>query len=322
MLRILFVIFLCSVGGLIISLPSMAYYETSRTDPGFTLDGTLPPTISARAWGVFDAETGQLIFGRDVHNALPIASVTKLMTARVATDNVPLDATTTISRRAVATEGRAGELKAGEVMSLRELLFPLLLPSSNDAAEAIAEYAGRDAFIERMNEAAQELGMTDTHYADPSGLSPQNISSVTDLAALMWHLAQTEQYLLDISRLKTYIGTAHVWHNANKISLLDTFRSGKHGYTDEANRTLAAHFDEELARGGTRTLTIILLGSDNLAQDITALQAYLRAHVAYEQGSAPFVIMRESSLWNLLTLPSIANTAQALSPIYAVKNRL
>ena len=74
----------------------------------------------------------------------------------------------------------------------------------------------------------------------------------------------------------------HTWQNVNKASALGTFRGGKHGYTDEANRTLAALFEEELSSGNTRDITVILLGSDNLLADIETLRSFVDAHLRYE----------------------------------------
>lgn len=266
-------------------IPSIAY-EASYTVSSYEVDAA-PPRMSARAWGVFDTETGQLISGRAVTSVRPIASVTKLMTAHVALDLLSLDATTTISARAVATEGRLGRLKTGEVLSIRELLFPLLLESSNDAAEAIAEYGNRDAFLARMNATARELGLAATVFGDPSGLSPANVSTVADMAQFVEYLAHNQQYILDISSLPEYVGTAHTWHNVDTISEVETFHGGKHGYTDEADRTLAAIFEETASSGDTRKFTIVLLGSDDLQADVETLRAFVRGHVAYREAEEP-----------------------------------
>lgn len=261
-------------------IPGVSAYALSSSTASYTKDGTRLPEVSARAWGVFDTDTGQLLFGNDVDGVRPIASVTKLMTAEVALDSLDLEATTTLSRRAITTEGRAGSLEAGEEYSIRELLFPLLLSSSNDAAEAIAEYADRNTFLTQMNETAEKIGMTSTAYGDPSGLSPSSVSSVADLAKLVAYLSHNQQYLLDISQLQNYVGQ-HTWHNVNKASAIETFRGGKHGYTDEAGRTLAALFEEQLFNGDTQHITIVLLGSEDLKSDVETLRSFLREHVAY-----------------------------------------
>jgi len=280
---LLIIVLLLGIGYalMVFGIPGVSAYAVSSPAPSFTTDGTRTPQVSALAWGIFDTKTEELLFGTDVDGVHPIASVTKLMTAVVSLDMLAPEATTTLSRRAVATEGRLGGLKAGEVLSVRELLFPLLLESSNDAAEALAEYGGHDAFVAQMNATAQKLGMTKTAYADPSGLSPHNVSSVGDLAKMVKYLADTNPHMLDISKLEYYVGEEHIWHNVDKVAALETFRGGKHGYTDEADRTLAALFEESLQDGGTRIVTLVLLGSNNLQADVEVLRTFLNGHVAY-----------------------------------------
>jgi len=249
--------------------------------PAYEVDASVLPAVSARAWGVYDLETGAQLLAHEPDTALPIASLTKLMTAVVAREGESA-ATTTLSWRAVATEGRAGRLRAGETLSVYELLFPLLIESSNDAAEALAEYTGRDSFIAEMNLAAARLGMFDTVYADPSGLSSENVSTVSDLVRLLRAVAIREPHLLDITRLSQYVGTEHTWVNVNPVSSVDAFRGGKHGYTDEANRTFVGLFEHEFSGGVVRTLTIVLLGSEHLPTDVATLRAFVDASVRYE----------------------------------------
>lgn len=248
--------------------------------PSYTVDVAQLPPVTAAAWGVFDTKTGELLVGQHHDTPRPVASLTKLMTAERAAAEDLLLATTTLSYRAVATSGRAGRLLAGETLSVHELLFPLLIESSNDAAEAIAEHAGREAFVTAMNIRAAQLGMIHTRYGDPSGLSSENVSTVTDLARLVAHLAAAQPHLLDITRLGQYVGTAHTWRNVNPIASDRAFRGGKHGYTDEANRTLAAIITEAF-EAGERDLTFVLLGSDDLVADTEALRTLVRTAVTY-----------------------------------------
>lgn len=268
--------------GFVFFIPTAAYEVSSNQSPSYTTDGTKLSGVSARAWGVFDTESRQLLFGHNEDTAYPIASVTKLMTASVTLDTLLLEATTTLSRQAIATEGKAGGLTAGEEFSVRELLFPLILSSSNDAAEAIAEYEGRETFINAMNATAKKLGMNDTHYADPSGLSASSTSSAADLATLLEYLVREQPYLVDISKLDTYVGEEHSWKNINPASHVETYQGGKHGYTDEASRTMAALFEEDIAPDSTRTFTVVLLGSDNLKIDMETIRTYLRSHLSYQ----------------------------------------
>ena len=207
------------------------------------------PLVTAHAWGIFDLEDNELLIGENVDERLPIASLTKLVTAETALQTIELATTTEVSWGAVATEGRAGKLEAGETIQTRELLFPLLIESSNDASEVIAEYVGRKEFISAMNERVEVIGMPDTSFSDPSGLSKENISTVRDLQTLATHLDRSEPHVFDITRLPKYIGENHTWWNNNKTSTYGGFLGGKNGYTEEAGRTQLAIFEQELSNG-------------------------------------------------------------------------
>ncbi len=270
---------LLGIGFFLVSSDSV--HDAISNERVYTIDVGVLPDVSARAWGVFDARTGEMLIAEDEKSVLPIASLTKLVTADIALDTLALEASTTLSWRAVSTEGRAGSLRAGEHMNVRELLFPLLIESSNDAAEALAEYSGRTTFIEDMNAQADVLKMEDTHFADPSGLSPDNVSTVHDLAIFIAHLANYQPYILDITSLPTYIGAAHAWWNVNPLVNAEAFRGGKHGYTDEASRTFAGIFVETFPSGTSAEISIIVLGSDNLPKDIEAIRSFMRDHVDY-----------------------------------------
>jgi serine-type D-Ala-D-Ala carboxypeptidase (penicillin-binding protein 5/6) len=238
--------------------------------------------VSADAWVLFDAETGEVLAGKETEKVVPIASVTKLITAETALNNAyNLDSTTTISWRATATEGTTGKLATNEKIQARELLFPLLLESSNDAAEAIAEHVKRDVFIADMNKRVAVLGMTHTSLADPSGLSPKNVSSASDLRILIEHLYQNHHHILDITRLTTFVGAKHVWQNNNPVFSSNGFIGGKQGFTNEAGRTFGGVFEERFSTDIVRPIGLIILGSDKMLDDIATLREALHEHVDF-----------------------------------------
>lgn len=146
-----------------------------------------PQGIYAEAWTVVDARSGDALASQAAHRRLPIASTTKLMTAYVALRELPLDEVV----RAAPYSPIYGEslmgLKAGERVSVRDLLYGLILVSGNDAAHTLAiRAAGSEArFVRQMNRYAAALGLADTHYANPVGLDQRgNYSSAADLATL------------------------------------------------------------------------------------------------------------------------------------------
>jgi serine-type D-Ala-D-Ala carboxypeptidase (penicillin-binding protein 5/6) len=146
-----------------------------------------PPQVEARAWALVDAGTGQMLTSHGAARQLPVASTTKLMTAYVALKELPLDRIV----RAFPYEGEYGEsllgLRPGQRISVRDLLYGLILRSGNDAAYDLARAAagGERRFVRQMNEYAAALGLADTHYANPIGLDQRgNHSSARDLATL------------------------------------------------------------------------------------------------------------------------------------------
>ena len=146
-----------------------------------------PPQVEARAWALVDAGTGEMLTSHGVARQLPVASTTKLMTAYVALKELPLDRIV----RAFPYEAEYGEsllgLRPGQRISVRDLLYGLILRSGNDAAYDLARAAagGERRFVRQMNEYAAALGLADTHYANPIGLDQRgNHSSARDLATL------------------------------------------------------------------------------------------------------------------------------------------
>lgn len=171
---------LALVGGLVLVLLTLLAAPASARLPE-------PPQLSARSAAVFEASTGEPLYGEDAGERGLIASTTKIMTALVAVDELPLDRVCAASGyRPSPVETQIG-LQPGERMSVRDLLRALMLPSANDAAETLAVCASgsRSAFIAAMNAKARELRLAGTRFSTPVGLdSPTNYSTAADLARL------------------------------------------------------------------------------------------------------------------------------------------
>ena len=146
------------------------------------------PTLSARAYVVQNAATGEVLAVKRGRLRVPIASITKLMTVLVALDHARPDDPIVVSKAAASVAGSQAGLYGGEVFSVRELIGAALVPSANDAADALADGVskGRRAlFVLWMNQKARALGMTDTHFVRPEGLdAPGQLSSARDVAIL------------------------------------------------------------------------------------------------------------------------------------------
>ena len=250
------------------------------TLPVFTIVPFAELTISAKAYAIFDIETGEVLLEHNSHQVYPIASVTKLFTATAILESFDPESTTTVTLGAIVGGGAAGKLAPKQIYTYRELLFPLILESSNDAA-VVLDHATGGTLLLAMTEAAKKYGTTHTTFADASGLSAKNVSTVADLAAFSRAVGDIYPFIYDMAALPQYIGTYTGWRNNNPVFDTGAYRGGKHGYTPEAGQTLVARFDEEFA-AGKRTLGYIVLGSSDLRADIAALRAFTHRSVEFK----------------------------------------
>ena len=166
--------------------------------------GAAQVTVSAQSAVLMEAESGRVLYAKDADTPRLIASTTKLMTALVALESGhSLEEDVTIPAEAAGVEGSSLYLKTGETIKLKTLLYGMLLHSGNDAATAVAlTCAGSlEAFAQKMNEKAQQLGMTNSHFTNPTGLDgEEHYSSAYDMALLA-------RACLDVSELKEITGS-------------------------------------------------------------------------------------------------------------------
>lgn len=197
--------------------------------------------VTAQSAILMEQESGRVLYAKNGHQQMRIASITKIMTAILAVESGKLDETVKISNKAAGTEGSSLYLKSGEQRPLEELVYGLMLRSGNDAAVAIAEYVGGslDGFIYMMNEKAQQIGMRDTVFSNPHGLDEheEHYSSAYDMALLTQYAMKNPDFQ-KIFGTKRYKG----WKNKNKLltGLYQYSTGGKTGYTKLAKRTLVS----------------------------------------------------------------------------------
>lgn len=239
------------------------------------------PYLTANSYLVGDIESGEVILSKNENKILQIASITKLMTAVVADEKIGLNKELRVSENAISTYGKQGNLRTGEEYSVSDILYPLLLESSNDAAEAIAEAGLRSAFLGYMNDKSIEIEMYNTHFGDPSGLSSQNVSTVSDLFKLIQYIEHYRKYIFEITRLKKYELGNKDWFNNSKFRSDDDYYGGKNGYTDVAWKTQAAIFEMDLG-GEKKKIAFIILKTDDIEGDIYGLKRYVERHVTFE----------------------------------------
>ena len=195
---------------------------------------------------LIDQDSGRILFSKNINEKHLIASTTKIMTAVLAIESGKLDDMVTINESILKSHGSGIYIKEGEKISLRNLVYGLLLRSGNDAALAIEDYlGGHDKFVNKMNEKAGEIGMKNTIFNNPSGLDDDetgNYSTCYDMALLMKYANNLYDFKEIDSTKKIMVETnANVYSWTNKNKLLFSYKyatGGKTGYTVKAKRTL------------------------------------------------------------------------------------
>jgi D-alanyl-D-alanine carboxypeptidase (penicillin-binding protein 5/6) len=263
--------------------PEAINNEKLKTQPPDPLDGE--PYVTCKGWAIADGNTGKLLWGQNEDKPLDFASTTKIMTCylvvRYAADHPEaLDEMVTFSRRADRTEGSSAEVQAGEKLPVRELLYGMMLPSGNDATVAFAEHFGDrlapdggkssskgayEKFVDAMNAAAKDLGMTHSTYKNTHGLTaPGHQASPADLAKLAYAsmkmplfrtLVRTRQHGYAVEGPGGYKRNV-LWKNTNKLLDIEGYDGVKTGTTNAAGACLVSH-----AVRGDKQLLMVVLGA-------------------------------------------------------------
>lgn len=237
--------------------------------------------IKARSFLVGDLDTGEIIFERKPHTQYPIASITKYFTAYTAAKILGPEESSTITKDSLKVSGNRGKFKIGDTFTIRDLLYPLLLVSSNDAGEIIAHQRNYDAFINSMNIYARVNNLYNTSFADPTGLSKLNISTARDLFKMMQTTRTEYPEIVGISKLDSKSSEDYTWRNINKASNFEEFQGGKTGYTNAARQTSIGYYQIQLANNETKNIGIVILQSNTRQQDTRNILNYLKQYVAY-----------------------------------------
>jgi lipoprotein-anchoring transpeptidase ErfK/SrfK len=251
-------------------------YPIAATGTPSTLSG-----ISAKEYLAADLKDNHVFLAQNSTTSVPIASLTKLMTALVAAEYINLDATITVPQSAVVPTSKP-RLVAGQQVSAYQLMYPLLDESSNEAAFALADHLGRDRFVSLMNQKAAALGMSSTHFTDPAGREDGNVSTTEDLFALAKYLLNNRSFILKISA-GTVGDNAYGpsqftdLENFNVFNGQADFIGGKVGETTAAGQTIVSLFNETL-NGQTRPIVIVALGSTSNAADARAILDNVKAN--------------------------------------------
>lgn len=247
-----------------VSATTVVAEKPTTPSPPQLVDANIPkPELAARAVLALDLPTGAVLYSQNENEKLPIASLTKLMTAMVVLDHVNSDKIVTIQKADTEVDCACMGLEVGEQITVQNLLKGMLIPSNNDAALALGRFVGgtEENFVGMMNDKAHTLGLADTHFANPVGLDDsENYSTATDLAR------ETQEFL-KYALLERIVATAgedvtsvegkivHHLKTSNKLLLENSDVVGvKTGFTSGAQGNLILKIEQS---GGT-VLTVVL----------------------------------------------------------------
>ena len=220
---------------------------------------------SAYEYVLMDMDSGRVIASKNMNSPKLIASITKIVTCIVAIENSDINSIVKVDESISRSYGSG--ISVGEEISLKDLLYGLMLRSGNDAAMMIATYVSgsEDEFVKLMNNKAKELGMKNTVFYNASGLDTATIgnkSTAYDMALVTRYAMKNEIYREIVKTKKYTVKTnlkTYVWHNKNKLLSEDYITGGKTGYTERAKRTLVS----TASRDGMNLVVVTIQDSDD-----------------------------------------------------------
>lgn len=265
----------------LLAFAAAAVMSLAASAPAGTQSSTmLPPQVSAKGCVVIDACSGDVLYAKNEDIRLPMASTTKIMSAYIALSQEGLDDEFTVDSEAIRVEGSSMGLTEGDTVTMRALVYGMLLPSGNDAANAAAVRISGSVggFVELMNAYAAEMGLDDTHFVTPSGLddyTDQHYSTALDMAKLT-RIALRDSTFAEICSQKSAsvsFGAPpynRTLSNTNKLlSMYDGVIGVKTGFTDKARRCLVSACERDGAK-----LICVTLNDPNDWQDHMSLYDY------------------------------------------------
>ncbi len=261
------------------------YLETLRF-PEFSTEPLMPDAgngdfssdfIAGGAGIMVDADTGKILYGKEIDRRLPLASLVKIMTAVITIEHKSLSDYATVTAEADAVGENEMGVSEGEAYTIEELLYGLLLNSGNDAAYTLAEnVAGSSGeFVEWMNRKAGELGLKDTRFFDPSGLDDRSYTTVSDLAVLTEYAMRHKEFreiVATVEKELPYSNLHKYLYLVNQTNLLTTYPGVigvKTGYTEEAGLSLSTY-----AVNSSKKLVGVVLNSIDRKGDMIIMLDY------------------------------------------------
>jgi len=233
----------------------------------------LQQEVKAASYIAVDLSNNSVLLGKNANQSYSIASITKLMNAVVALENIEMSQTITLTEEMLEPLGKSPSLFLGLNVAAENLLKAALIQSTNDAAEALSYFLGKEKFLGLMNQKAQELGMENTVFYDVHGLNPANRSTASDLTKLISYIYEQHPEILQTTRENNFwlpdsTGWMLKFQNVNNFYYLSEFIGGKTGYLPQAKQTIASVF----SINGKPTAIILLYSSNRQADIFTILK--------------------------------------------------
>ncbi len=257
--------------------------------------------ISAGSAVLLDAQTGRLLYSKQADRQNLIASTTKIMTALVVCEQVNVLDRVRIPKEAVGIEGSSMYLKEGEVLTVQELLYGLMLHSGNDAAVALAIYCGGtvEGFAALMNDKAHALGLQNTHFVNPNGLdSPGHYSTARDMAMLAAYAMNDPIFYQTVSTKTVTVGARSLRNHNKLLWTLEGADGVKTGFTKKAGRILVS----SCTRQGRRLICVTMNDGNDWQDHKTLMETGFAEYTVHPivnkgdvVGSVPIISGEESS---------------------------
>jgi len=253
----------------VLAVKSVASIPTEKTR-------VTPDNLSLKAAAAIDLSSREEIFAFNQTERWPLASLTKLMSAIVAIENMDANQKISFSNNAILTEGVVGRFAEGETFSVIDLVNAMMVTSSNDAAIALAEHMPDGQFVALMNSKADSLNMHNTRFSEPTGLSMLNQGTINDLSLLVEYAWDNHPELFSISS-KPMITIREInsqrnrrLENINFFAPRNDFLGGKTGFTRDANQNFIAVFSLD-----RKPIAILILGADDRIQETKTIISFI-----------------------------------------------
>ena len=261
------------------------------------------PNINARIAVAYDRKSGKVIYGKNENKRTAMASTTKIMTAIVLIENADLDQTITVSAKAAGTGGSRLGLKHNDKITMKDLLYGLMLKSGNDAAVAIAENVGGsiEKFADLMNEEAKKIGLDNTHYVTPHGLdNPEHYTTAYELAKLADYALKNEIFA-KVVNTKNYTVTINGYPknitNTNELlGYLDGVNGVKTGFTNNAGRCLVTSVN----RNEFEIITVVLQADTKKIRTTDSISLIEYVYKNYELINIKEIVDKQFQEWCLI----------------------